>query len=63
MEQTTLNDLNMQICELRKEMSEIKDILLEIEEENTDSLNCEIEEAKRGKSISHEEVVKRFCKN
>ncbi len=37
--------------------------LLEIEEENTDCLNDEIEEAKRGKSISHKEVVKRFCKN
>jgi hypothetical protein len=61
MEQITLNDLSRQIYELRREMIEIKEILLETGDEDLVGLQEEIEESKKGKSNPHSEVVKRFC--
>jgi len=57
-----LKELSSEIIAMRKAIEQMQAYLMEDEFEVSDKVITEVEKARKSKGISHEDVVKEFCK-
>ncbi len=61
MEEITLTKIGGELQVLKQMMEKIQEYVLEDELEISDEVIKEVKIARKGKNISHEDIVKEFC--